>query len=101
MDKHVSNLCRRAFYRIRRIALIRKYLDHDSTARFISVFVLSLLDNGNSLLVGLTEKQLKLNPHIKQQLKTIHWLPVRPPHRFQNRYISLPFCARPSSLLSG
>jgi hypothetical protein len=58
MDKHVSNLCRRAFYRIRRIALIRKYLDHDSTARFISVFVLSLLDNGNSLLVGLTEKQL-------------------------------------------
>ncbi|EFX66039.1 hypothetical protein DAPPUDRAFT_263774 [Daphnia pulex] len=56
MDKHVSDLCRRCFYHIRRIALIRKYLDHDATARLISAFVLSLLDNGNSFLVGLTEK---------------------------------------------
>jgi hypothetical protein len=58
MDKHVSDLCRRGFHHIRRISLIRKYLDHDATARLISAFVLSPLDNGNSLLVGLTEKQL-------------------------------------------
>jgi len=43
MDKHVSDLCRRGFYHIRRIALIRKYLVHDATTRLISAFVLSLL----------------------------------------------------------
>jgi hypothetical protein len=58
MENHVSDLCRRGFYHIRRIALIRKYLDHDATAGLIYAFVLSLLDNGNSWLVGLTEKQL-------------------------------------------
>ncbi len=36
MDKHASDLCRRGFYHIRRIALIHKYLNHDSTARLIS-----------------------------------------------------------------
>ena len=94
MDKHVSDLCRRGFYHIRRISFIRKYLDHDATARLISAFVLSLLDNGNSLLVALTEKLLdmlqsvqnaavRLNnwssrtEHIKPQLKALHWLPVR------------------------
>jgi hypothetical protein len=54
----VSDLCRRGFYHIRRLALIRKYLDHDAIARLIYAFVPSLLDNGNSWLVGLTEKQL-------------------------------------------
>ena len=71
-----------------------KYLDHGATARLISAFVLSLLDNGNSLLVGLTEKQLdrltsvqnaavrlinwsSRTEHIKPQLKALHWLPVR------------------------
>jgi hypothetical protein len=94
MDKHVSDLCRRGFYHIRRISLIRKYLDYDATARLISAFVLSLLDNGNSLLVGLTEKQLdrlqsvqnaavrlinwsSRTERIKPHLKALHWLPVR------------------------
>jgi hypothetical protein len=57
------------------------------------MFVLSLLDNGNSLLVGLTEKQLdrlqsvqnaavrlinwsSRTERIKPQLKALHWLPV-------------------------
>ena len=71
-----------------------KYLDHDATSRLISVFVLSLLDNGNSLLVGLIEKQLdrlqsvynaavrlinwsSRTECIKPQLNSLHWLPVR------------------------
>ncbi len=58
IEKHVSDLCRRGFYHIRRIPLIRQYLDHDATSRLILAFVLSFLDNGNSLLVGLTENQL-------------------------------------------
>jgi hypothetical protein len=94
MDKHVSDLCRRGFYNISRISLIREYLDHDATARLNSAFVLSLLDNGNSLLVGLTDKQLdrlqsvqnaavrlikwlSRTERIKPQLKALHWLPVR------------------------
>ena len=89
----MSDLCRRRFYHIRRISLIRKYLDNGATARLISAFVLSLLDNGNSLQVGLTEKQLdrlqsvqnaavrlinwsSRTERIKPQLKALHWLPV-------------------------
>jgi hypothetical protein len=91
----VSDLCRRGVYHIRRLALIRKYLDHDATAHLITVFVLSLLDNGHSWLVGLTEKKLDrlqsvqiaavrlINrssrmDHIKSQLKALHRLPVCP-----------------------
>ncbi|EFX63227.1 hypothetical protein DAPPUDRAFT_268823 [Daphnia pulex] len=58
MEKHATDICRRAFYHIHRIGLIRKYLDQSATARIISAFVLSLLDNGNSLLLGLLGKQL-------------------------------------------
>ena len=58
MEKHVKDICRRAFYHIHRIGLIRKYLDQSATARLVSAFVLSLLDNGNSLLLGLPGKQL-------------------------------------------
>ena len=49
MEKHVKDICRRAFYHIHRIGLIRKYLDQSATARLVSAFVLSLLDNRNSL----------------------------------------------------
>ena len=49
MEKHVKDICRRAFYHIHRIGVIRKYLDQSATARLVSAFVLSLLDNRNSL----------------------------------------------------
>jgi hypothetical protein len=94
MEKHVSDICRRAFYHIHRIGLIRKYLDQSETARIISAFVLSLLDNGNSLLLGLPGNQLDrlqsvqnsavrlINrtsrmEHITPQLAALHWLPIR------------------------
>jgi hypothetical protein len=56
MENHVRDIFRRAFYHIHRIGLIRKYLDQSATARLISAFVLSLLDNGNSLSLGLPGK---------------------------------------------
>ena len=95
MEKHVSDICRRAFYHIHRIALIRKYLDQSATARLVSAFVLSLLDNGNSLLLGLPGKQLdrlqsvqnsavrlinrtsRMEHITPSQLAALHWLPIR------------------------
>ena len=47
LEPHVSNLCKRAFYHIRRISQIRRFLDRDTTARLFSAFVTSTLDNGN------------------------------------------------------
>ena len=62
MEKHVKDICRRAFYHIHRIGLIRKYLSWKevpkTTARLVPSFVLSLLDNRNSFLLGLPGKQL-------------------------------------------
>ena len=94
MDKHIDDLVRRGYYHIRRIGKIRKYLDRDTTARLVVAFVLSLLDNGNSLLSGLLECQIKrlqlvqnsaarlvnrtpMADHIMPQLKALHWLPVQ------------------------
>ena len=56
LEPHVSNLCKRAFYHIRRISQIRRFLDKDTTARLVSAFVTSTLDNGNSILYGLPKK---------------------------------------------
>ena len=83
-----------AFYHIHRIGLIRNYLDQRATARLVSAFFLSPLDNGNSFLLGLPGKQLDrlqsvqnsvvrlINrtsrmEHITPKLAALHWLPIR------------------------
>ena len=38
LEPHVSNLCKRAFYHIRRISQIRRFLDKDTTAPFSTAY---------------------------------------------------------------
>ena len=107
LEPHVSNLCRRAFYHIRRISQIRRFLDKDTTARLVSAFVTSTLDNGNSILYGLPKKSLdrlqsvqnsavrlingtKRREHITPQLQELHWLPVA--SRIDFKIATLVYC---------
>ena len=94
MDQHVNNLCRGATFALSRIGKLRKYLDPDSTHKLIQAFVISRLDNCNSLLYGLPQKDInklqriqnmaarlifltKKRDHITPILRDqLHWLPI-------------------------
>ena len=93
MEKHVSIVCKSAFYHLRNIAKIKKYLPKSVLAQLIHSFITSRLDYGNSLLYGssvshVRKLQLVQNAsarlltghrkgdHITPILKELHWLPV-------------------------
>jgi hypothetical protein len=91
MEPEISNIRRKAFYHLGRIAKIKKFLSRSALTQLIHAFVTSQLDYGNALLIGLLKKSLvslqrvqnaaarvivgirKLDP-VKPYLKTLHWL---------------------------
>ena len=94
LDKHVSNICRVAYYELRKISAIRQHLSSQTANTLVCAFVLSRLDYCNSLLAGcpkhLTNKLQKLqnsaarlvlqarkHDHAKPLLRTLHWLPIQ------------------------
>jgi len=94
MEKHVNTVCKSAWYHLRRIGSIRKYLDTSSTKTLVHAFITSKLDNLNSLLYGLPGKLIhklqrvqnaaarlvtktKMREHITPVLRQLHWLPVK------------------------
>ena len=93
LEKHIRNVCKGAYYQIRNISLIRKYLDTDATKSLVHAYVTSRLDYCNSLLFGLPKELLnklqrvqntaarlitrtKKYDHITPVLKELHWLPI-------------------------
>jgi len=94
MSHQVNQVCKTAMHAIRKIGQIRQYLDQAATTRLVHAFVTSRLDCCNSLLYGLTNKELDKiqrvqnvaarlvartprRSHITPVLKTLHWLPIR------------------------
>ena len=92
-EKQVATICKSAFYHLRNILRIRKYLSVENAKTLIHAFVTCRLDNCNSLLYGLPgylihRLQLVQNcaarvvmrrskyEHIKPILLELHWLPV-------------------------
>ena len=82
-----------AFYHIRNISKIRKYISESTTEILIHSFVNSKLDFCNSLLFGALKQDivklqsfqnaaaqivagLKKRDHITETLRDLHWLPV-------------------------
>ena len=93
MVPQVTAICKSAFYHLRKISLIRKYLTFDAAQLLVHAFVTSKLDYCNSLLYGLPKhviKQLQhvqnaaarvvtVSPkfcHITPVLANLHWLPI-------------------------
>ena len=92
-EKHVNDICKVAFYHIRNIAKIRKFLSYDTTKTLMHAFVTSRIDCCNALLYGLPNYliqrlQYVLNSaarvvslsrraeHVTPLLIKLHWLPV-------------------------
>ena len=51
MQNHISNMCRSSSYALHMIGKVRKYLDQATTEKLVHAFVMSRLDNCNSLLI--------------------------------------------------
>ena len=93
MKKHVNMVCRSAYFQLRQIGRIRKFLTIDATRTLVNALVTSKLDYCNSLLVGIPDctinklqqvqntaariiTKTSRHDHITPVLKGLHWLPV-------------------------
>ena len=108
MKPHIQQVVKSAWYHLRNLFQIRKYLTQSASETLVHAFITSRLDNGNSLFMGLpdcTIKHLQLiqnsaarvvarkrkYDHITPVLKTLHWLPVK--YRIQYKVIIMTFKA--------
>ncbi len=93
MDSQVTAVCKSAFFQLRNISRIRRYLTTDAVKILVHSLVMSRLDYGNALYCGLSKSNLsKLQraqnaaarvvtltnrrAHITPILCTLHWLPI-------------------------
>ena len=94
MNKRVNSLCKTAFYHLRNLATIRRFLSHKYTEILIHAFVTSRIDYSdcNSLTwppsvsvakapicskCCFSSTHVLKYDHISPILKELHWLPVK------------------------
>lgn len=94
MAEQVKQVCRTAYWHLHSISTIRSCLSREATERLVLSLVISRLDYGNALLLGLPDVLVsKLQrvqnaaarlvvkcgwrEHITPILQHLHWLPVR------------------------
>ena len=66
MSTHISKLCSSAFFHLRNISRIRKFLSPEETKTLVHTFVTSRVDFCNSLLYGLPASQFtKVQRYLK------------------------------------
>ena len=93
MDKHVAATCKSAWFHLHQINKIKNYLSCDQLKSVILAYVISRIDQNNSLLIGLPKATVfklqmiqnacakiifraKKFDHVTPLLKELHWLPV-------------------------
>ena len=101
-------MCKSAYFHLRNIARIRKYLDSAATQSLVHAFITSRIDYCNSLLYGVSNVSLsklqhvqnsaarlimhiKKSEHITPTLIKLHWLPVT--HQITFKLLLLTFKA--------
>ena len=106
LRNQVNTVCRKASFALRRISKVRRFLNKSSTEILVHAFISSILDNCNSLLIGIPNKDIaKLQriqnsaarlvslcnkyDHITHVLKEMHWLPIK--YRIEFKIIMLTF----------
>ena len=93
MENHIMAICKAAFFHLRNISRIMKYLSTQMAEMLVHAFVSSRLDYCNSLLYGLPKESLKKLQHVQNVaarivthsrkcdhitpvLCQLHWLPI-------------------------
>ena len=100
MENHISSVCSSAHVHLYNIGKIRQYLTKSSLEQLIHALITSKLDYCNSLLYGISKKQLsrlqrvqnsaarlitltKKREHITPVLHQLHWLPIKQRIKFK------------------
>lgn len=106
MENHINVICKSAFFHLRNISRIRKYLSSQSAETLVHAFITTRLDFCNSLLYGLPNQLIQRlqsvqnsaarlislttkYEHISPILRELHWLPVQ--YRIHFKIILLTF----------
>ena len=93
MKQHVIKICQTAYYELKRISSIRRYLTEDAAKQLVTSCVLSRLDYCKSLLMGTPNSVIQpvqkvqkycCTPHSQSStpsmctplLQQLHWLPI-------------------------
>jgi hypothetical protein len=93
MEQQINASCRSSYFHLRRIARIKKFLSLPAVIQLVHAFVLSHIDYGNALLVGLPATRLAKLQRVQNSaarlimgvsrresitpvLCSLHWLPV-------------------------
>ena len=93
LSSHLNDLCKKAFFFIKSIGLIRKYLPPDPLKRLVNALLISHLDYCNSLLYGLSSNKLAKPQRVQNTaarlivgarrfdqmtpiLRDLYWLPI-------------------------
>ena len=94
MIPHITKVCKGAFFVLRNLSRIRRYLSSDAAKMLVHSFVSAKLDYGNALLLGVHKKHLKKLQRVLHSaarvvamvgrresitpiLQDLHWLPVK------------------------
>ena len=84
LESHVAAICKSAFFHIRNIARIKRYLSQANIETLIHAFVTCKLDHCNSLLIGFTFRIVLLSwllvvvntTQLRQCYVSQPWLPI-------------------------
>ena len=108
MEQHIANVCKKAWYELRKVSRLRKFLTEKAAITLVHAFVTSKLDYCNALMYGLpdtlhTKLQRVMNSaarivmkiskfdSISPVLKDLHWLKI--PQRVEYKILLLTFKA--------
>ena len=93
MKKHVIKICQTAYFKLKRISSIRRFLTEDATKTLVTSYILSCLDYCNCLLMGTPNSVIQPlqkiqnfaarlvllahhHHHSTPLLEKLHWLPI-------------------------
>ena len=93
MSQHIQSLCTSLNFQLRNISQLRRFMDFDTSNHVIRALILSRLDYGNGLLLGVNKTDIQRlqrvqnwaarlvhraakHEHTSPLLHSLHWLPV-------------------------
>ena len=93
MKKHIIKICQTAYFELKRISSIRRFLTEDAIKTLVASYILSRLDYCNCFLMGTPNSVIQplqkiqnfaarlvllapRHPHATPLLEKLHWLPI-------------------------
>ena len=104
MKKHIIKICQTAYFELKRISSIRRFLTEDAAKTLVTSYILSRLDYCNCLLMGTPNSVIQplqkiqnfaarlvllasRHHHATPLLEKLHWLPISERIKYKVAYM--------------